>query len=61
MSVIMSARSKTFKLIRKAKTNYYIKSGKKLSDPRTGLKTYWTAFKRITGQKTTLFPILFLK
>ena len=59
----------TNKLIRKANTNYYTKLGNKLSDPKIGQKTYWTAFKRIVNKKnipkfpfstnkTTLFQIL---
>ena len=41
----------TNKLMRKAKTSYYEKIGNKLCDPKTGQKTYWTAFKKIVNKK----------
>ena len=48
---IIFARSKTNKLIRKAKTNYYTKLGNKLPDPKPGHEIYWTVFKRIVNKK----------
>ena len=41
----------TTKLIREAKRSYYEKLGNKLSDPQTGQKKFWTAFKRISNKK----------
>ena len=50
----------TNKLIRKAKTSYYEKIGNKLCDPKTGQKTYWTAFKKIVNKKkyTNIPPLI---
>ena len=40
----------TNKLIREAKLFYFKKLGDKLSDPQTGPKHFWSAFKRITSK-----------
>ena len=47
-------------MIRKAKTSYYEKIGNKLCDPKTGQKTYWTAFKKIVNKKkyTNIPPLI---
>ena len=47
----------TNKLIREAKLFYYEKLGDKLSDPQTGHKQFWNAFKTITNkEKYTNIP-----
>ena len=50
----------TNKLIKEAKQLYYKKLGEKLSDPQTGQKNFWNAFKRITNKKkhTNIPPII---
>ena len=50
----------TNKLIREAKQLYYEKLGDKLSDPQTGHKQFWNAFKTITNKKkyTNIPPII---
>ena len=52
-------QNSTNKLIREAKRSYFDKLGDKLSDPQTGQKHFWTAFKRITNKKklTNIPPI----
>ena len=55
----LSVKNLTNKLIREAKRSYYEKLGNKLSDPKTGQKNFWTAFKRTTNKKkqTNIPPI----
>ena len=56
---VREVQNATNKLIREAKHSYFEKLGDKLSDPQTGQKTFWTAFKRITNKKklTNIPPI----
>ena len=53
-------QNNTNKLIREAKQLYYEKLGEKLSDPQTGHKHFWNAFKTITNEKkyTNIPPII---
>ena len=51
----------TNKLIREAKRSYLEKLGQKLSDPTTGQKTFWTAFKRLSNKKKSQTFLLFTK
>ena len=57
-----SARSKnsTNSLIRQDKQTYYVKLGNILSNPQTGHKNFWAAFKRVTNKKKILIfcPLL---
>ena len=48
------------KLINQAKQLYYHNLGDKLSDPKIGQKSFWTAFKRIvnTKKQTNIPPII---
>jgi len=50
----------TNKLIKEAKLVYYKKFGEKLSDPQTGQKIFWNAFKRLSNKKknTNIPPII---
>ena len=50
----------TNKLIRQSKKLHYKKLGEKLSDPQTGQKHFWNAFKRISNNKkhTNIPPII---
>ena len=50
----------TSKLIRQSKKLHYEKLGEKLSDPLTGQKHFWNAFKRISNKKkhTNIPPII---
>ena len=47
-------QSETSKLIASAKYEYYASLGKKLSDPKTGAKTYWSLFSKLINKKN--FP-----
>ena len=40
---VREVQNKTIKLIKQAKKPYYTQLGDKLSDPKTGLKIFWTA------------------
>jgi hypothetical protein len=54
---IREVQNITNKLIREAKQSYYKKLCEKLSDPQTGQKDFWNAFKRITKKsKHTNIP-----
>ena len=56
---VREVQNATNKLIRDAKRCFYEKLGDKLSDPETGQKDFWTAFKRISNKKklTNIPPI----
>jgi len=49
-----------FKLISEAKTKYIENLGKKISDPNTGSKIFWSSYKRLINNKknTNIPPIL---
>ena len=46
---VREIRNITNNLIRKAKQDYYLKLGNKLSDPKIGPKDFWTAFKKLVN------------
>ena len=50
---VREVQNSTNKMIRETKSSYYEKLGDTISDPRTGQKHFWTAFKRITNKKKT--------
>ena len=50
---VIETQKQTNKLIRQAKSSYYEKLGKLISDPSTGQKHFWTAFKRLSNKKTS--------
>ena len=56
---VREIQNSTNKLIREAKRSYFENLGHKLSNPQTGPKNFWTAFKRITNKKklTNIPPI----
>ena len=57
---VREVQNSTNKLIREAKQIYYEQLGNKLSDPQTGQKNFWSAFKRVTNKKkhTNIPPII---
>ena len=57
---VREVQNSTNSLIREAKQTYYEKLGNKLSNPQTGQKNFWSAFKRVTNKKkhTNIPPIL---
>ena len=57
---VRDVQNATNKLIREAKKAYFENLGNKLSDPKTGQKYFWTAFKRISNKKkqTNIPPII---
>ena len=49
------------KLVEESKENYLKSLGSKLSNPKTGMKAYWSALKRLLGgYKTTIIPPLYI-
>ena len=56
---VREVQNATNKLIGDVKRCFYEKLGDKLSDPETGQKDFWTAFKRISNKKklTNIPPI----
>ena len=50
----------TSKMITIAKDNYFATLGRKLSDPATGIKTYWSTLNKIVNKKkaTNMPPLL---
>ena len=55
--MIREVKNSTNKLIREAKQTYYEQLGNKLSDPQTGHKNFWSAFKRIINKiPGSIFP-----
>ena len=48
---VRTIQNATNKLIRDAKLSYCEKLGNTLSDPSTGQKTFWTAFKWLSNKK----------
>ena len=46
-------RNETTRIITRAKQNYYLKLGSKLSDPNQGIKTYWSILNRLVNKKIT--------
>ena len=57
---VREVRNSTNKFIKEAKLAYYTNLGIKLSDPETGQKHFWTAYKRIANKKrnTNIPPII---
>ena len=57
---VREVQNSTNKLINAAKRTFYVNLGNKLSDPNTGQKHFWTAFKRISNKKKqTNIPLIF--
>lgn len=50
---VKNVRNATSKLIVKAKESYFLKLGRKLSDPKQGLKEYWSTLNRLINNKKT--------
>ena len=48
---VREVQNKTNKLIKQAKQAYYTKLGDELSDPKTGSKNFWTAFKNVVNKQ----------
>ena len=53
---VREVQNSTNSLIREAKQTYYEKLGDKLSNPQTGQKIFWSAFKSVTNKKSTQMP-----
>ena len=53
-------QNSTNKFIKQAKQTYFTSLGKKLSDPNTGQKSFWTVYKRIINSKkqTNIPPLI---
>ena len=58
--IVRRVQNETNKLIKKAKKDYFVNLGEKLSNSVTGSKSFWTAFKRLVNNKklTNIPPIL---
>ena len=52
-SVVKSIRNKTRKMVATAKESYFKSLGSKLSDPKHGIKTYWSILNRLVNKKKT--------
>ena len=50
---VKNVRNATSKLIVKAKEHYFLKLGRKLSDPNQGPKEYWSTLNRLINKKKT--------
>ena len=48
---VRRVQNETNKLIKETKKQYYENLGNKLSDPKTGQKSFWTAYKKIANKK----------
>ena len=48
---VRKVQNDTNKLIKDAKLSYYFNLGNQLSDPSTGQKKFWTAYKKLANQK----------
>ena len=57
---VIEIQKQTDKIIKQAKNSYYEKLGNSLSDPTTGEKHFWTAFKRLSNKKksTNIPPLI---
>ena len=57
---VRKVQNETNKLINEAKSSYFTNLGTKLSDPKTGQKQFWTAYKKLANQKqnTNIPPII---
>ena len=49
---VKDVRKETSNIIIDAKEKYYLKLGRKLSDPSKGIKTYWTALNKLMNKKS---------
>ena len=55
------AVSEVSQLIEKSKDEYYYRLGKRLNDPSTSAKSYWTILKTFYNKrKIPLIPLLFV-
>ena len=50
---VVETQNQTNKLIKQAKNSYYEKLGNLLSDPSSGEKHFWNAFKKLANKKKT--------
>ena len=48
---VRDVRNFTNKFIKEAKLAYYSNLGNKLSDPETGQKLFWSAYKKVVNKK----------
>ena len=48
---VKTMQNETSRMIASAKNEYYAHLGKKLSDPKTGTKTYWSLFSKLINKK----------
>ena len=48
---VIDTQKQINKIIRDAKKGYYMKLGDLVSDPSTGQKHFWSAFKRLSDKK----------
>ena len=48
---VVETQNQTTKLIKEAKNSYYEKLGNLLSDPSSGEKHFWNAFKKLANKK----------
>ncbi len=57
---VKEVRNETSKMIQLAKETYYLNQGRKLVDPKLGIKTYWSVLNRLVNKKiaTTIPPLL---
>ena len=53
-NIVKRVRNETSKLIAKAKENYFLTLGRKLSDPSQDVKAYWKILNRVLNKKKTL-------
>ena len=54
LNLVKVAQYEASKMIQKAKEDYYLKIGHKLSDPGFGIKTYWSVLNRLINKKKSL-------
>ena len=57
---VRAVQKSIVQLINQAKQTYFTSLGKKLSDPNTGQKSFWTVYKRIINSKkqTNIPPLI---
>ena len=54
LDLVKAAQYEATKMIQKAKENYYLTIGHKLSDPSHGIKAYWSVLNRLINKKKSL-------
>ena len=57
---VRKVQNDTNKLIKEAKSSYYLNLGSKLSDPKIGQKEFWSSYRKIVNKKhnTNIPPII---